>query len=602
MFNHLKISAKLSLGFGVLIVTILVVIYVSMRGLFLISNDTKQLLSNSFRKVKTFNNILDNTNVIALSYSLIALSQDENIINSEKYKIEVALNSISADIETIEPFITKKEQWNKFMQCRNEFLVIMRTMDNYINNQMSNEISQYIFGEFGDKQEEYIVFINELVDNDVNEMDTSGEIIQTEIFKDIRSEIIVILIGLIISVTIAIIVTHKITKPINECVNLANNLAEGITNVDIKVDSQDEIGHLCAAMQSMIRSIQSMYRAVNYLTKEALAGKLSSRANLTNHRGDFGNIIRGFNEVLDAVVNPINEVMHVMEKLANKDLTSRIKGEYEGDVQVLKDNVNLAASTLEDSLVQVGIGVGQITTASGEISTSAQGLAESTSTQASSLEEISSSLDEINSLTGKNADNARLGLKLADLAVVAVDQSNAAMEKMNQAMDYILKSSQETGNIIKTIDNIAFQTNLLALNAAVEAAHAGEAGKGFAVVAEEVKNLALRSAEAARNTGELIAEAAKNSEMGSKIVEEVTKQFLQMKEQFNNVKTIVNEISASSDEQAHGVNQISSGIQDMNRVTQQNAANAQESAAAAEELTGQAAELKSMVNTFQLRN
>jgi methyl-accepting chemotaxis protein len=174
------------------------------------------------------------------------------------------------------------------------------------------------------------------------------------------------------------------------------------------------------------------------------------------------------------------------------------------------------------------------------------------------------------------------------------------MEKMNKAMASILHSSQETGKIIKTIDDIAFQTNLLALNAAVEAAHAGDAGKGFAVVAEEVKNLALRSAEAAKNTNSLIEESGRNSEMGSRIVEEVTKSFQLMKDQFNKVKSIVNEISASSDEQAHGVNQISTGVNEMNRVTQQNAANAEESASAAEQLNSQAAELKSMVATFTL--
>jgi methyl-accepting chemotaxis protein len=292
--------------------------------------------------------------------------------------------------------------------------------------------------------------------------------------------------------------------------------------------------------------------------------------------------------------------MSVMDRLAHKDLTVRISGKYQGDFNDLKENINLAASTLEESITQVGIAVDQITSAANEISSGSQTLAEATSQQASSLEEISSSLEEINSLTGNNADNAKSGLKLADLAVIAVDQGNDSMEKMNKAMETILKSSQETGRIIKTIDEIAFQTNLLALNAAVEAAHAGDAGQGFAVVAEEVKNLALRSAEAAKNTNVLIEESGRNSEMGSKIVDDVTKSFLQMKEQFNKVKSIVNEISASSDEQSHGVNQINTGVQEMNRVTQQNAANAEESAAAAEQLSGQSAELKSMVNSFSL--
>jgi len=300
------------------------------------------------------------------------------------------------------------------------------------------------------------------------------------------------------------------------------------------------------------------------------------------------------------VVVPMTEAMEVMDKLSQKDMTARVKGDYKGELLIFKDSINKAAFNLEDSLLKVDNAVGQISSASDEISSGSQSLADATTRQASSLEEISASLEEINSLTGTNTDNAKMGLKLADQAVISVDAGNDAMEKMNKAMDSILKSSQETGKIIKTIDEIAFQTNLLALNAAVEAAHAGEAGKGFAVVAEEVKNLALRSAEAAKNTNSLIEESTKNSEMGSRIVEQVTKQFLEMKDQFNKVKSIVNEITSSSEEQAHGVNQISTGVNDMNRVTQQNAANAEESAAAAQELNGLAGDLRQMVGAYNL--
>ena len=189
---------------------------------------------------------------------------------------------------------------------------------------------------------------------------------------------------------------------------------------------------------------------------------------------------------------------------------------------------------------------------------------------------------------------------MADKAVESVDEGGVAMNKMSEAMSFILKSSQETGKIIKTIDEIAFQTNLLALNAAVEAAHAGEAGKGFAVVAEEVKNLALRSAEAAKNTNDLIEESTKNAELGARIVEQVNQSFTEIRENFGKVKNIVNEIAASSQEQSQGVQQVNTAVQEMNKVTQQNAANAEESASAAEELNSQAAELNNMVAQFNL--
>jgi len=413
---------------------------------------------------------------------------------------------------------------------------------------------------------------------------------------------IFIFIFLLLGVFISLYIGRMVTKPLKKCIEIANQVSEGNTDVEIIVESKDETGMLSEAMLHMVERIRSLYEDAAYLSSESLAGRLKSRADVYKHSGDFRKIIKGINDTLDAIVTPLTEAMNVMDKLSHKDLTARVTGVYKGDLDLFKENINLAAKNLEDSLVQVGFAVDQISSASGEISSGSQTLAEATSEQASSLEEISSSLEEINSLTASNADNAKSGLKLADMAVHSVEEGNLAMGRMSEAMMAILKSSEETSKIIKTIDEIAFQTNLLALNAAVEAARAGEAGKGFAVVAEEVKNLALRSGEAARNTNVLIDEAGRNSEMGSKIVEQVSQSFVEMKDQFTKVKSIVNEISASSDEQAHGVNQITTSVNDMNRVTQQNAANAEESAAAAEQLNSQAAELKSMVNQYKLSN
>ena len=409
-----------------------------------------------------------------------------------------------------------------------------------------------------------------------------------------------VLVFIIIGVIVAIIMSQAITKPLKKCIDVANDIAEGRTDIQISVDSKDETGMLSESMQSMARRIRRMYDDAVYLSEEALAGKLKSRAEVDQHRGDFAKIIKGINDTLDAIVTPLSEAMNVMDKLSQKDLTARVTGKYNGDLETFKEDINKAASSLEESLSQVGMAVEQISAASSEISAGSHSLAESTSEQASSLEEISASLEEINSLTSSNADNAKSGLKLADQAVVAVDEGSSAMDRMNEAMESILKSSQETSDIIKTIDDIAFQTNLLALNAAVEAARAGEAGKGFAVVAEEVKNLALRSSEAAKNTNVLIDESVRKSELGSEIVARVTKSFTEMKAQFNKVKSIVNEISASSDEQAHGVNQISTGVNEMNRVTQKNAANAEESSSAAAELKNYAVELKDMVSQYRL--
>ncbi len=324
------------------------------------------------------------------------------------------------------------------------------------------------------------------------------------------------------------------------------------------------------------------------------AGRLDSRLDL--NRGDEVGILA---RTMDSFAESLeNEIVQPLKRLADGDLDFEVHPRGEDDA--IRHALAKVRQDLNELLSEVRAVGDQIASGSSQVADSSQSLSQGATEQASSLQEISASMNELASQTKSNTDNAQQASRNSDETKVSAEKCNDQMRHMVAAMDEIRTAGSDISRIIKTIDEIAFQTNLLALNAAVEAARAGQHGKGFAVVAEEVRNLAARSAKAARETAELIEGTVNKTENGSKLANETAGALERIVAQTAEVSDLISSIAGASNEQAAGISEVNQGLSQIDQVTQQNTANAEETAAAAEQLSSQVAHMKQMLGRFHL--
>ncbi len=301
------------------------------------------------------------------------------------------------------------------------------------------------------------------------------------------------------------------------------------------------------------------------------------------------------------ISKPISQLLGAARRIADGDLDITLDNSSKDEVGELATAFRKMVDNLNEVLTNINVSAEQVASGSRQVSDSSMALSQGATEQASSVEQLTASLEEIAAQTKQNADSANKANTLAEIAKGNAEQGNSQMNDMLKAMDEINDSSANIYKIIKVIDEIAFQTNILALNAAVEAARAGQHGKGFAVVAEEVRNLAARSASAAKETTEMIEGSMKKVEGGTKIANQTADALIKIVENITNVSALVGDIAVASTEQASGISQINQGIMQVSEVVQTNSATSQESAAASEELSSQAEILKNQVAKFKVR-
>ncbi|MFZ5775503.1 MAG: HAMP domain-containing methyl-accepting chemotaxis protein [Thermodesulfobacteriota bacterium] len=383
--------------------------------------------------------------------------------------------------------------------------------------------------------------------------DVQKDVIRTmEAFKTRIFFLISVLLvfAIVVGVLLATGITRSVTRPIAQAVGMFEEMGKGRLHQRLTLDSNDEVGQMARAMNRFADTLE--HDIVTCLRKMAA--------------GDFTTEVKVYDE---------KDLIGTAMRQTSEDL-NRLIGE-------------LASAT------------DQIAGGAREVSDTSQALSQGATEQAAAIEEINSSMVELASQTKSNAKNASQANRVADEARVAAEHGNGKMWEMVAAMDEISNAGQSINKIIKVIDEIAFQTNLLALNAAVEAARAGRHGKGFAVVAEEVRNLAARSATAAKETAELIEGAVSKTENGTLIANATAESLTEIVGAVKRVTDLAGEIAAASSEQAQGISQVNQGLSQIDQVTQQNTASAEEGAAAAEQLSGQAARLKALMARFTVK-
>jgi Methyl-accepting chemotaxis protein len=441
---------------------------------------------------------------------------------------------------------------------------------------------------------------------------------------------------------------NLVSDSVNGAIGIINNIAMGdLSDLDrLKTAGRkSENDTLIPALLTMVETIKYLVEETTRLSDAAIEGKLNIRGDTGKLKGEYVNVVDGVNATLNAIVEPIAEASSVLQEMAIGNLRASMHGEYrgdhaaiksalnktienirsyiseitvvleeigkgnlnqaitadyEGDFVAIKNSLNNIISSLSTTMEEINDAAEQVSAGARQVSDGSQTLSQGSTEQASAIQQLTASITEVASQTKQNAVNAGQANQLAIEAKDNAEKGNGQMVQLLDSIARISESSSNISKIIKVIDDIAFQTNILALNAAVEAARAGQHGKGFAVVAEEVRNLAARSADAAKETTDLIEGSIGKVQAGTKLANETAAALTEIVGGIEKAADLVGMIATASNEQATGISQINRGISQVSQVIQNNSATAEQSAAASEELSGQAELLKEMVERFRM--
>ncbi len=648
--GNVKIAPKLLLGFLVIAVLASAMGGFAVYNMLSISNAANNMYSNMLMPVQSVAKLSDlfNKGCIDLRQTLMSGEED---LESNLLQLETDRQTYASTLSLLESKISE-DSMDDYRTMKSEFDIYITKFkdaiekigqgqkDGVINDLMS-------FGELKTAEGKVSSTLNTL-----KYVITESSTKQDSQTKETSSTAVNVTIGaagfvLILSVLIGILIARGFSQPIKRLTQHVQRLAVGNTDITLAVyPRKDEIGQMREAIGTITKSIKTLESDTTILISAAKEGDLKVRADAQKHQGIYRKIVDGFNTTLDATVAPIKEstevlsgladgnldvsvsgdfkgdyaliknalnstvetvkyyidqVTDILEHIARGDMTVSIISEYKGGFARLKDSINKSIVAFNDVLTEIDTAATQVASGSRQLSDGSQTISQGASEQAAEIDQLTSTVTEISAQATQNAENANNANELVKTAKADASAGNSQMVKMQQAMEEIKASSVSISKIIKVIDDIAFQTNILALNAAVEAARAGVHGKGFAVVADEVRSLAARSAQAAKETTELIENSITIVGSGTKIADKTAESLQSIVSGVDEAAELVAQIAVASNEQVIGITQINTSIDQMMRVVQTNSATSEETAAASEELSSQAEMLREMVSGFQLK-